>query len=68
MLKSGALFREFVRELRVAGELRAGLSYRDVAFALAGVVPYQTHTLGMSAAPAQWRHTLRIVLAGLRAT
>ena len=60
-------FRALVRRLQVAGVLRQGLTYRDVAFALAGVVP-QTRTLGMTAGQAQWRTTLRIVLDGIRAS
>ncbi|MFF0268865.1 TetR/AcrR family transcriptional regulator [Kribbella sp. NPDC004536] len=59
-------FRALVRRLQLAGVLRAGVTYRDVAFALAGVVP-QLRTLGMTADRTQWRRTLRIVLDGLRA-
>jgi AcrR family transcriptional regulator len=61
-------FQALVQGLRTAGELRAGLTYRDIAFALAGVIPRQTHTLGLSATPDQWRHTLDIILNGLRAS
>ncbi|MFI5697398.1 TetR/AcrR family transcriptional regulator [Kribbella sp. NPDC051586] len=59
-------FRRLVRRLQATGALREGLTNRDVAFALAGVVP-QTRTLGLTAGPAQWRTTLRIVLDGVRA-
>jgi AcrR family transcriptional regulator len=59
-------FRALVRRLQTTGALREGLTYRDVAFALAGVVP-QTRTLGLTAEPAQWRTTLRILLDGVRA-
>jgi AcrR family transcriptional regulator len=59
-------FRAVVRRLNSAGELREGLTYRDVAFALAAVVP-QDHTLGLSAGPTQWRQTLTIILDGLHA-
>jgi AcrR family transcriptional regulator len=59
-------FKTLVRRLQVVGVLRKGLTYTDVAFALAAVVP-QTHTLGMTAGPTQWRQTLKIVLDGLHA-
>lgn len=63
----GKEFRALVRRLQSARVLRAGLTYRDIAFALAGVVP-QTRTLGMTAGRTQWRTTLRIVLDGIRAS
>ncbi|TCC05347.1 TetR/AcrR family transcriptional regulator [Kribbella soli] len=60
-------FRGLVRRLQLFGVLRAGLTFRDIAFALAGVVP-QARTLGMTADRTQWRRTLQIVLDGVRAT
>jgi hypothetical protein len=60
-------FKTMVRRLQVSGVLREGLTYGDVALALAAVVP-QTHTLGITATSTQWRQTLKIVLDGLHAT
>jgi AcrR family transcriptional regulator len=59
-------FRLLVKEVDQAGELGPGLTYQDVAFALASVVPAD-HTLGLTPRADQWRRNLRIVLNGLRA-
>lgn len=58
--------RLLVKEVESAGELRTGLTYQDVAFALASVVPAD-HTLGLTARSDQWRRNLRVILDGLHA-
>lgn len=60
-------FRLLVKAVDQAGELRPGLTYQDVAFALASVVPAD-HTLGLTPRPDQWRRTLHVILDGLHAT
>jgi hypothetical protein len=59
-------FRGLVGQARRAGKLRPDVTWQDVAFALASVVPGD-HTLGITARDGQWRKNLRIILAGLRA-
>lgn len=59
-------FRGLVGQARRAGKLRPDVTWQDVAFALASVVPGD-HTLGITPRDGQWRKNLRIILAGLRA-
>ncbi|MEV6098469.1 TetR/AcrR family transcriptional regulator [Nocardia sp. NPDC051981] len=58
--------RELVGRAQQNGSMRADIAWEDVAFALAGVGTAD-HTVGLRAAPDQWRRTLRIVLDGLSA-
>ncbi|WAL63728.1 helix-turn-helix domain containing protein [Amycolatopsis cynarae] len=54
-----------VRRAQDAGVFRADVTWQDVAFLLAGVLPGD-HTLGLPAPEGQWRRTLGIALDGLR--
>ena len=58
--------RHLVEAAQGAGEMRRDITWRDVAFLLAGVST-DTHTIGLRADTTQWSRNLRIVLDGLRA-
>ena len=49
-----------------AGAMRADVTWQDIAWLLAGVVPGD-HTIGLTSGGDQWRTSLRVVLDGLRA-
>ncbi|MEV0646216.1 helix-turn-helix domain-containing protein [Phytomonospora sp. NPDC050363] len=49
-----------------SGAVRTDLTWQDIAWLLAGVVPAD-HTIGLEPGSEQWRISLRVVLDGLRA-
>jgi AcrR family transcriptional regulator len=57
--------RRLVERAQHAGSLRADVSWQDVAFLLAAVLPGE-HTIGLRTPAEQWRRNLRITLDGLR--
>jgi AcrR family transcriptional regulator len=64
-----AALRELVRRLveraQRAGALRSDVTWQEVAFLLAGLVPVD-HTLGLRPGEDQWRRSLDLALDGLR--
>jgi AcrR family transcriptional regulator len=57
--------RRLVERAQHAGSLRADVTWQDVAFLLAAVLPGD-HTIGLRTPAEQWRQNLRITLDGLR--
>jgi AcrR family transcriptional regulator len=57
--------RKLVGRAQRAGVLRADVSWRDVVFLLAAVLPGD-HTLGIRTPKDQWRRNLELTLDGLR--
>jgi AcrR family transcriptional regulator len=57
--------RRLVERAQSTGAMRPDVSWQDVAFLLAGVVPVD-HTLGLRPDADQWRRNLDLTLDGLR--
>lgn len=69
LAEPASVLRERIRLLvtraQEAGAMRTDVSWRDVAFVLASVIPGES-TLGIPAQDEQWRVNLKVLLDGLR--